>query len=88
MTWSDKLEAEVHKILELPSGNKVHFRQMPPHGMWEIAFDKGPLPKILQSRYTNYALALSAWNSYYSTAKHLQVPPPAKRLKEALKDAE
>lgn len=82
--WFDKSEAEVHKVLDLPSGNKVHFKQYPPHGMWRMTFERGQLPKELEGSYTSYGVALKAWEGYYAKSPHLQVPPPAKRLKEAL----
>lgn len=84
--WFDKEEAEIHRVVDLPSGNKVHFRQYPPHGMWRISFDKGQLPAELNSAFTSYGLAEAAWKAYYDKSPHLQVPPPMKRLKEALKE--
>lgn len=53
-----------HRVIDLPSGNKVHMRAHDPYGFVRINFDKGPTPELLSGEYTSYMEAERAIQSF------------------------
>lgn len=60
----DKDREDRHRVMELPSGNKVHFKAEDPYGFVKINFDKGPTPEHLQGVYTSFMEAERAIESH------------------------
>lgn len=58
--YNDPDGADRHRIMELPSGNKVHFKAEDPFGFVRINFDKGPTPEYLSGQYTSFQEAEKA----------------------------
>lgn len=51
-------------VVELESGNKLHYTKHPRYGMWSVHFDKGPIPSSLRGMYQSLP-ALQAKVEHY-----------------------
>lgn len=63
MFW-DRDEQEVHRVFKLSSGGEVHFRAVPPYGLWKVAWGKGELPESLSGLYRSFTSARTAVENY------------------------
>lgn len=61
-----------HRVIELPSGNKIHLKARDPFGFVYINFDKGSTPATLAGAYTSFTEANRAVSAYINARKQAQ----------------